>query len=151
MNTTDKVKNFFSHFFTLDDSPHNIAGGFALGVFLGTLPGLGILAMLFALSIFKLNRASAVIGVLATNTWGTVVALPFATVIGGFLFGQSTTHLSQEFQATYQLGFKYFLSKVVFFDMAIPLIVGFIISAGVIALLFYCIIFYLLKYKKVIR
>ncbi|EKE19824.1 MAG: hypothetical protein ACD_8C00101G0017 [uncultured bacterium] len=149
MNTISGIKNFFSHFFTLDDSAHNIAGGFALGVFLGTLPGLGILAMLFALSIFKLNRTSAVIGVLATNTWGTIVALPFATVIGGFLFGQSSVHLSQEFQATYQLGFKYFLSKVIFFDLAVPLIVGFVISAGAIALLFYCIIFYLLRYKKV--
>ncbi|EKD46855.1 MAG: hypothetical protein ACD_67C00039G0001, partial [uncultured bacterium] len=33
--TIHKIKKFFAHFFTLDDTPHNIAGGMALGVFLG--------------------------------------------------------------------------------------------------------------------
>lgn len=149
MDTIKKVKNFFLHFFTLDDSPHNIASGTALGVFLGILPGEGVATTLIFASIFKLNRASATAGVLATNMWGTVAVLPLATIIGGFLFGQNSAHLSQEFQATYHLGFRYFLSKVIFFDLALPLIVGYVISSVLIAVIFYFAIYLLLKYKKI--
>lgn len=144
-----KIKNFFLQFFTLKDSPHNIAGGVALGVFMGIVPGEGVMSTLVVASIFKLNKASATIGVLATNMWGTVVALPLATFVGGFLFGISPSHLSAEFNQTYHLGLKFFLSKAIFFDLALPLIVGFVISAGTIALIFYLIVYFLLKYKKV--
>lgn len=142
-----KIKDFFQHFFSLDDSPHNIAGGAALGVFLGILPGEGVATTLIVASIFKLNRASATAGVLATNMWGTLATLPLATIIGGFLFGVSPAHLSSEFNQTYHLGFKFFLSKAIFFDLALPLMVGFIISAGLIAAIFYFAIFFALKYR----
>lgn len=144
-----KIKGFFQHFFTLDDTPHNIAGGVALGVFLGILPGEGVATTLVAAAILKLNKASATVGVLATNMWGTIIALPLATIFGGFLFGQKPSRLTAEFDRTYHLGFKYFLSKAIFFDLALPLIVGFVISAGLIALVFYLIIYFLLKYKKI--
>jgi uncharacterized protein (DUF2062 family) len=147
--TINKIKKFFLHFFTLDDTPHNIAGGTALGVFLGILPGEGVATTLIFASLFKLNKASATIGVLATNMWGTIIALPLATIIGGFIFGQSPKHLSAEFHQTYTLGFKYFLSKAIFFDLALPLIVGFIIVSLAIAIIFYFSILILLKYFKV--
>jgi uncharacterized protein (DUF2062 family) len=147
--TLQKIKHFFQHFFTLDDSPHHIAGGAALGAFLGILPGEGVATTLIVASIFKLNRAAATAGVLATNMWGTIVTLPLATAIGGFLFGQSPAKLSAEFNQTYHLGLKYFLSKTIFFELALPLMVGFIVSAGLIAAIFYISIFFLLKYKKV--
>jgi uncharacterized protein (DUF2062 family) len=146
---SNKIKNFFLHFFTLDDSPHNIAGGMALGVFLGILPGEGVATTLILAAIFKLNKASATAGVLATNMWGTVAAMPVATIIGGFIFNQSPSHLSAEFQATYQLGFKYFLSKIIFFELALPLITGFIAISAIIAAISYLSVYFLLKYKKV--
>lgn len=143
-----KIKSFFLHFFTLDDTPHHIAGGLALGVFLGILPGEGLATTLIIATLFKLNRASATAGVLATNMWGTLVTLPLATVIGGFLFGLDPAQLSTEFERTYHLGFKFFLSKAIFFDLALPLILGFIVVAGLIAAAFYLTVFLLLKYKK---
>jgi uncharacterized protein (DUF2062 family) len=144
-----KIKNFCTHFFTLDDAPHNIAGGMALGVFLGILPGEGVATTLILAAIFKLNKAAATAGVLATNMWGTVAAMPLATIIGGFLFNQSPSHLSAEFQATYQLGFKYFLSKIIFFELALPLITGFAVASAIIAAISYAGVYFLLKYKKV--
>ncbi|HBI50606.1 MAG TPA: hypothetical protein DDY21_02020 [Candidatus Moranbacteria bacterium] len=150
-NTLSKIKKFFAHFFTLDDSAHNIAGGTALGIFLGILPGEGLATTLIAAAILKLNKASATAGVLTTNMWGTVVTLPLATIVGGFFFGESPNHLSEQFYQTYHLGFKFFLSKAIFFDLALPLIIGFIISAGIISLAFYFIIFFLLKYKKIVN
>lgn len=146
--TIHKIKKFFAHFFTLDDTPHNIAGGTTLGIFLGILPGEGLATTLIFASLFKLNKASATMGVLATNMWGTIIALPLATIIGGFLFGQNPAHLSAEFDRTYHLGFKFFLSKAIFFDLALPLIVGFLVVSLSVALLFYLAILISLKYFK---
>ncbi|NTW27304.1 MAG: DUF2062 domain-containing protein [Candidatus Moranbacteria bacterium] len=143
-----KIKNFFAHFFTLDDTPHNIAGGAALGVFLGILPGEGLATTLIIASILKLNRASATLGVLTTNMWGTFLALPLATIVGGFLFGQTPGNLSDQFYQTYHLGFKFFLSKAIFFDLALPLISGFIIVSLLISFSLYIFVLILLKYFK---
>lgn len=144
----DKIDRFFRHFFTLDDSPQNIAGGAALGVFLGILPGEGVATTLIIASLLKLNKASATAGVLATNIWGTVLALPIATFVGGYIFKENPAQLSAQFDRTYHLGLKFFLSKAIFFDLALPIMVGFIISAGIIASIFYVTIYFLLKYKK---
>ncbi|MDD5396756.1 MAG: DUF2062 domain-containing protein [Candidatus Moranbacteria bacterium] len=147
--TLDKIKSFFAHFFTLDDSAHNIAGGAALGIFLGILPGEGVATTLVLASVLKLNRASATAGIFATNMWSTFVALPLAAIVGGFFFGINPAQLSQEFNRTYHLGLKFFLSKAIFFDLALPLIVGYLLVSLAISLLFYFFIFLLLKYFKV--
>jgi len=144
-----KIKNFFTHFFTLDDIPHNIAGGAALGAFLGAFPGVGLLVALAIVSVLKLNKTAAILCVLATNTWSIVVTLPLAAVTGGFLFGQSPQHLSEEFHRTYNLGFHFFLNKAIFFDLALPLILGFTLVSFAISLFFYFSILILLKYFKV--
>lgn len=149
--TLQKIKSFFAHFFTLNDSSHNIAGGAALGVFLGVFPGVGLLVALIIVSFLKLNKTAAILCVLATNTWSIVVTLPLAAIVGGFLFGQSPRHLSEEFHATYNLGFNFFISKIIFFDLALPLMTGFLVVSVGIALFFYFVIFFLLKYNKIKR
>jgi uncharacterized protein len=143
-----KIKTFFLHFFTLKDTPHKIAAGFALGIFMGIVPGEGVTASLILATIFRVNRASATSGALATNMWGSVAVFPLVSIVGGFLFGMTPAHLSQQFSQTYHLGLRYFLSKVIFFDLALPLIVGFIVVAGAISLAAYFILYFLLKYKK---
>lgn len=148
-NIWQKIKNFFLHFFTLKDTPHNIAAGFALGIFLGIVPGEGVATTLIVATLLKFNRASATIGVLASNMWGTIVAVPAAAAVGGFLFGVTPTYLSQQFDQTYHLGFRFFLSKIILFDLVLPMMVGFIIVAGTISLFAYFAITLLLKYKKV--
>lgn len=145
----DKIKQFFLHFFTLKDTPHNIAAGFALGTFLGIVPGEGVATTLIVASLLRFNRASATIGVLATNMWGTVIVMPIAAAVGGFLFGTTPSYLVQQFDQTYHLGFRFFLSKVIFFDLALPMFVGFILVAGAISLVFYFLLYFILKYKKV--
>ena len=144
-----KFKKLLKHFFTLDDTPHNIAAGFALGIFLGTMPGGGPLTALVVATFFNWNRATATIGVLASNMWSTLLVLPIAATVGGFLFNTTPAYLIQEFTQTFDLGIKYFFTEIVFFDIALPLYVGFFIVAGVIALGIYFGIFLLLKYKKI--
>lgn len=146
--TWQKIKNFFLHFFTLKDTPHKIAAGFALGVFLGIVPGEGVATTLIIASLLHINRASATAGVLATNTWSMFVLLPAVTSVGGFLFGVTPDYLSQQFHQTYHLGVRFFLSKIIFFDLVCPLIVGFVVVAGGISLLSYFFLYFLLKYKR---
>ena len=148
-NIYQKIKTFFLRFFTLKDTPHKIAAGFALGTFLGIVPGEGVATTLIIAAILRINKASATAGVLATNMWGTVVVFPLVAIVGGFLFGETPSHLTQQFSQTYHLGFRYFLSKVIFFDLALPLIVGFIVVAGAISLAAYFILYFLLKYNKI--
>ena len=150
-NVFQKIKNFFANFFTLNDSAHHIAGGVALGVFFGILPGEGGGTTLVAATLLKFNRAAATIGILSSNMWTTFLTLPLAVFIGGKLFGQSKKTLYEHFYQTYNLGWKYFLSKVIFFELALPLIVGYLIVSVVIALAFYLVIFVLLKYFKIQR
>jgi uncharacterized protein (DUF2062 family) len=144
-----KIKKFFLHFFTLKDTPHNIAAGFALGIFLGILPGEGVATTLIVATLLGFNRASATIGVLATNMWGTLAVMPLAATVGGFLFGETPSHLAQQFDQTFHLGWRFFLSKIIFFDLVLPMMVGFIAMASLISLAVYLLLYLLLKYKKI--
>jgi uncharacterized protein (DUF2062 family) len=68
--------------FKINDSPQRIALGFGLGVFLGIIPGTGPLAALFLALLFRVNRASALLGSLLTNTWLSIVTFLLAIKVG---------------------------------------------------------------------
>ncbi|HRY82158.1 MAG TPA: DUF2062 domain-containing protein [Candidatus Moranbacteria bacterium] len=144
-----QLKTFLKQFFLINDTPHKIAGGAALGIFLGITPGEGVLTTLILASIFRLNRLSATAGVLATNMWMTILVLPFSAGVGAFIFKTNAKDLINNFHATYHLGLKFFFSKIIFLDLLLPLIIGFVITAGAIALVFYFLIYFLLKYNKI--
>jgi len=144
-----KLKNFLHRFFLIDDTPHKIAGGAALGIFMGIAPGEGVLVTLFFAWLLRLNRLAALSGVAATNGWTSFFLLPFSAAIGGFLFHVNSTELIQKFPASYSLGWKYFFSKIIFFDLVLPVAVGLTIIALVIAAVFYLAIYFSLKYKKI--
>jgi len=145
----EKIKKFLLSLFTLKDSAHNIAGGLALGIFWGILPGEGVGTTLVTATLLRLNLAAATIGILASNMWSTFVILPLAVLTGGALFGHTKNDLYAQFYQTYQLGWKYFLSKAILFDLALPLIVGYLLVSIAIALFFYLLIFLVLKYFRV--
>lgn len=148
-NIYKKIKGLFSHFFTLKDTSHNIAAGFTIGFFLGIIPGGGLLAALVVATFFSWNKAAAAMGALTTNMWGTFIVMPIAAFVGGFLFDITPEQLMAEFYQTYHLGMNHFFTKLIFFDLALPFIVGFVIVAGVISLLVYTILYLLLKHNKI--
>ena len=145
----NKLKLFLKKFFLIHDTPHKIAAGASLGIFLGIVPGEGVLATLILASIFRFNRLSATAGVLAFNMWATVLMLPFSAGVGAYIFKTNPQELINNFNLTYHLGLKYFFSKIIFLELVLPLIIGFIIVAGAISLAFYFLIYFLLKYKKI--
>ncbi len=145
-----KFKDFLKKFFLINDTPHKVAGGAALGIFLGIIPGEGVLAALLFSSIFRLNRLAAIAGVLAVNMWSTIVILPPAAFIGSLIFGGDVMNIEDTFRQNYHLGWKFFVSKAIFFDLTLPLIVGFLLISVIVSLAFYFVIYFLLKKHKLI-
>ena len=144
-----KTKKYVKQFFLIDDTPHKVAAGFALGVFWGIMPGEGVGMTLLTAYILRLNRLSATAGVLASNMWMTFVVLPFAVSVGGFIFRVSPEFLMNSFHETYGLGWKYFFTETIFFKILTPFFVGFFIVSIAIALFFYVLLYFPLKYKKI--
>lgn len=143
-----KLKKFITKFFLINDTPHKVAAGAALGFFLGTIPGEGVFSTMVMASLLRFNRLAALSGVLATNMWMTVVTLPPAAYVGGTLFGIEAEKLKADFRATYDAGVNYFFSKVILLELLLPLMVGFIIVAGSLAIIFYLGLYLTLKKRE---
>jgi uncharacterized protein (DUF2062 family) len=144
-----KISEFIKKFFLIDDSPHKVAAGAALGIFWGIMPGEGVATTIVTASILRFNRLSATAGVLAANMWMTVAVMPFAAICGGFLFNVDPETLTNNFASTFNLGLKYFFSVTIFSHLVLPLIVGFFVVSVSIALIVYFLLYALLKYKKI--
>ncbi|HLM84138.1 MAG TPA: DUF2062 domain-containing protein [Candidatus Bathyarchaeia archaeon] len=146
-----RIRDYIKQFFLIDDTPHKVAGGAALGAFLGIIPGEGVLSTLFLAYIFRLNRLASLAGVLAFNMWTTFVALPIAAAIGGLIFRISPKTLSNDFHESLGLGWQYIFSWDTFREAALPLLVGYAVLGGIVAAAVYFGLLYLLIKRKKLR
>lgn len=142
------IANFCKRFFRIDDTPHKIAAGAALGIFLGIAPGAGVVATLVVSSVLRVNRMAAMAAVLTTNTWSLIIALPLSATVGGYLFGGDKSYLIGKFNQYYQLGYKVILKKEILFDIVFPIAVGLIVVSGLAALFCYLVILSLIKLQR---
>lgn len=85
MGLRDKLREVVS----IKDSPKKIAMSFAVGVFLGMSPLIGLHTVLglAAAWIFRLNKFVTIIGVFITNPWTIVPIYTFSTWFGAKLLG----------------------------------------------------------------
>ncbi|KKR44488.1 MAG: hypothetical protein UX02_C0002G0361 [Candidatus Moranbacteria bacterium GW2011_GWC1_45_18] len=143
-----KIKNYIKRFFLIDDTPHKVAAGAAMGIFLGIVPGEGVLATLFLSSLFRFNRLAALAGVLAVNMWTTFLVLPLAAAAGALIFEKNYADLVTQFHGAGAGYSKMFFSKIFFFDVTLPIFAGFFITAGIISSAIYFILLLLLNFKK---
>lgn len=83
------LRDKLSAIFSIKDSPKKIAASFAVGVFIGMSPILGLHTVLgiAAAWIFRLNKFVTIIGVYVTNPWTIVPIYTFATWLGAKLLG----------------------------------------------------------------
>jgi len=79
----------FRAIFQIKETPHKIALAFALGVFMGISPFLGLhyIGGIFIAWLFRLNKLVAIIGVSVNNPWTIVPICSGATWIGAELLG----------------------------------------------------------------
>lgn len=105
------LRNKLSAIFSVKDSPKKIAASFAVGVFIGMSPILGLHTALgiAAAWIFRLNKFVTIIGVYVTNPWTIVPIYTFATWFGAKLLGVKKIIPSIDWN---NISFKYLLNEM---------------------------------------
>lgn len=79
----------FRAIFQIKESPHRIAFAFAIGVFMGISPLLGLhyIGGVLLTMLFRLNKLVAIIGVSVNNPWTIVPISTFCVWVGAKLLG----------------------------------------------------------------
>ncbi len=123
---------------TIKESPHRLATAFAVGVFIGMSPLLGIHTLLgiAAAWLFKLNRIVTIVGVYITNPWTIVPIYTFSTWVGARLLGIKDMIPDVDWAS---ISFRVLL--VDFGHLVIPFIIGTTLVGTVSAIIGYVVIF----------
>lgn len=132
----EKLTRFFKavylKLFRINDTPQRIALGLGIGVFCGVLPGLGPIAALALAFFLRVNRASALLGSVLTNTWMSIPVFLVSLKAGAAITGVRY----QELQSSWELLIKDFRWTLLF-DVSIrnllwPILLGYaVISLGI--------------------
>jgi uncharacterized protein (DUF2062 family) len=143
-----KTNQWLKQFFTLNDTPHRIALGAALGIFLGLLPGTGPLAALVCASALRVNKAAACAFAIATNSWLSVILFIPAVTLGSVCFGIERAQVLASWKQlisvfSWSNALQFFSSKII-----LPIITGYFIISFVVAGLTYSIVYFLSAWKK---
>jgi uncharacterized protein len=127
----------YTKLFKINDSPQKIALGFSLGVFAGILPGVGPLAALFLAFLCRVNRASALLGVLITNTWISLLTFILSIKIGSAIMGLSW---KDAYSAWVLLAKDFHFSglfKAQILGVIFPVILGYLVISAISGVLAY--------------
>ncbi|MCK9573986.1 MAG: DUF2062 domain-containing protein [Candidatus Omnitrophica bacterium] len=120
-----------------NDTPQKIALGFGLGVFTGILPGTGPIAAVFLASLARVNRATALLGSLATNTWLSFVTFLMSIKIGSSIIGANWQDIKEKW-SLFLNNFTFAgLFKISVLKMIFPVMLGYLVVAIFCGLLSY--------------
>jgi hypothetical protein len=133
----------------INDTPQRVAIGFGIGVFFGIVPGLGPLASLFTASLFRVNRASALLASLLTNTWISFVTFVASIKIGSVLMGIDWQVAKNEWYTVFKNFHFVDLFKVSILKTILPTIIGYVIVAAFLGFLSYLIILLFLHIRRI--
>ncbi len=138
MGFRDRLRDILS----LKDSPHRLALAFAVGVFIGMSPLLGlhtVLGIAIAWS-FRLNRLVTVTGVYITNPWTIVPIYTFSTWVGAKCLGMK--HIIPEIDWSH-ITFTYFFYELK--PLLMPFIFGTLLVGLISAVISYFLIYHAVK------
>lgn len=147
-----KIARFFRllylKLFRINDSPQRIAIGLGIGVFSGVLPGTGPIAALGLAFIFRVNRASALLGSIITNTWLSIPVFLLSLKAGALLTGLRY----HEIRTQWELLLKDFhwahLLNVSVYDIIGPILIGYFAVAACIGFAAYLACLIAVTYSK---
>jgi uncharacterized protein (DUF2062 family) len=151
------MRNLLAHFkglgakvIKLKDTPHSIAGGVAIGVFIGFTPLFGVktLLSLGAAYLLRCNPIAAVISVslhdVVTPLWPVLLRLEYD--IGFWLLNSP-----HQFPPKMEMGHLHvseLLKWTTFFHIGLPLLIGSLFLAAPAALFFYFVVLKILKARQ---
>ena len=133
----------------LNEDEEKVAKGLAVGIFIGTIPVVGVhtISAILVASILRYNRLAAAIGTyIPTNPWSTIPLFAFEYYIGRLILGilgikLAYTNLAFSLEEPSKI-LK--LGKAIY----IPMLVGGIFLAFIFAISGYYIFVYILKKVK---
>ncbi len=128
------------------DTPHRIAIAFAIGVFIGISPLLGLhtVGVFFMAWLLKLNRLVSVVGVCITNPWTIVPIYTFCIWVGARLTGLEKIIPAVNWN---DVSFMVFMGELK--HLIIPFLVGSIVVGSISAIISYFIIHWaVVKYRN---
>jgi uncharacterized protein (DUF2062 family) len=132
----------------INDTDQKIALGFGIGVFCGIMPTTGPLAALFLAFILRINRASALLGSLLTNTWLSFATFILSIKVGSVIMKVSWQDVRQDW-LLFLYTFKWqYLFKLSVLKLILPVIIGYFLIALVLGLSVYLITLLILKRNK---
>jgi len=128
----------------MKDSPHKVAGGMALGIFLGIMPGAGTVAALVLATLLKLNRGAAVIGTLIFNTATTIPVWILSYSLGSLILGNNG-NVTRNIYRLFKAG--KFMQAIE--EGGISLVIGVLLTSLVMSLVCYVLTYKLMvSYQK---
>jgi uncharacterized protein len=151
------MRKLFDHFkglgkklLTLRDTPHAIAGGVAIGVFIGFTPLFGIKTLL-SLGVAYLLRCNPIAAVIAVSLHDVIT--PFWPVLLrieydiGFWLLNHPHHLPPKMEM-HHIHVSEMLKWTTFFHIGLPLLVGSLFLAAPSAAFFYFVLLAILKSRQ---
>ena len=140
------IRDKFREILKVKDTPHRIAMAFALGVFMGISPLLGLhtIGAFFFAWLLRLNRLVAIIGVYITNPWTIVLIYTFCIWVGARLTGLEKIIPAVNWN---DVSFMVFMGELK--HLIIPFLVGSIVVGSISAIISYFIIHWaVVKYRN---
>jgi len=139
----------YHKFFRINDTPHRVAAGLGIGVFCGIMPAMGPVAALFLALFLRVNRAAAILGSLATNTWLSIVTFLASVKLGSGLMGLNWLNVRSDWWA-FLTQFRWLnLFKFSVLRIILPVIIGYVVIALFLGLVTYLTaLIILLKIKR---
>ncbi len=133
---------------SLNDTPHYIAKGTAIGMFLGLTPTVGIqmILVMFVGLFLRFNRKAALITVYISNPLTTIPIYWINYKVGTLFFEETVSREDFERIFTYR-GFSEWWGAIqsVFIEIGLPLVIGSLVVATVGGVVTYPVMRWLLK------
>lgn len=130
---------------SIKDTPHRLSLAFAIGVFIGMSPFIGVhtaLGFLVAY-IFRINKLATIIGVYITNPWTIVPIYTFSTFIGARCLGMNRILPPIDW---HKVTFSSLLNELS--PLLMPFLVGTMLVGTVSSIASYIIIYHVVKKKN---
>lgn len=148
----EKIARFFKtiylKLFRINDTPQRIASGLGLGVFCGVLPGSGPIAALTLAFLFRVNRASALLGSILTNTWLSIPVFLMSLKVGAAIVGVSYQDLHRDWTLLIKNFHWASLLDTGVRDILLPIVLGYAVISLAIGIITYIIALILVEYIK---
>ena len=136
----------------LDDTPHSIALGTAIGMFVGMTPTVGVQMMIVLViaflvkPLFSFNKVAALLTVYVTNPVTIIPIYWFNYKVGTYFVAGTITHEDFVGIMHYE-GYREWCATVanLFADVGAPLLAGCLLVASVISVITYPAIYWLVR------